>query len=651
MAQLGSSKVFGNLQVTGNIIAGTTITGTTLSISGTATAATFSGTLSGGLIASTQIVTIAGTSAAPAISPTGDSNTGMFFPSADTIAFAEGGVEAMRINSSGNVGVGTTTPETIRRNITVFDSGGGVVFTNSTSVKSALYSYETDSAGKVGTVSNHPFRIITNDQEKVTITTGGSVGIGTTNPSSKLHIEDTTPTLTLRDSRNITWSTGEQLGTISFSSADTSGIGIHETGFIRNINDYATAGNAQLAGALVFGSAEYNSAAVERMRITSSGNVGIGTTNPSTTLQVVGTITGTTFSGTLSGGGFLLNPSLTRVDSSQEGGQLNFNRPSDDTAYWILDTYGTSTAPSFRFLEMGSVTPRLQIDPGGAFKFNGSAGSSGQVLTSQGASSTPIWTTISGAGTVTSVAATVPTIMTISGTPVTSSGTLAFGLATQNANLVFAGPNTGAAATPTFRSLVAADIPNLGASYLPLSGGTLTGQLVISSGGASIVGAATFSTDINVSGMRIGRGAGAVSSNTAVGLLALQNNSAGSNNTGFGQYALNANTSGSGNVAIGSVVLWNSVNGNYNVGIGNNTLDYLSSGSNNIGIGRNAGTNLTTGSDNTIIGSLYGVTNMTSTVLLGAGTTERLKVNSTGVYVNGSTNNLNDALAIAWLGL
>ena len=40
----------------------------------------------------------AGTTAAPSISPTGDSNTGIFFPSADTIAFAEGGVEALRIN-------------------------------------------------------------------------------------------------------------------------------------------------------------------------------------------------------------------------------------------------------------------------------------------------------------------------------------------------------------------------------------------------------------------------------------------------------------------------------------------------------------------------------------------------------------------------
>ena len=53
----------------------------------------------------------AGSNTAPAITPSGDTNTGIFFPAADTIAFSEGGVESMRINSSGNVGIGTDSPE------------------------------------------------------------------------------------------------------------------------------------------------------------------------------------------------------------------------------------------------------------------------------------------------------------------------------------------------------------------------------------------------------------------------------------------------------------------------------------------------------------------------------------------------------------
>lgn len=72
-----------------------------------------------------------------------------------------------------------------------------------------------------------------------------------------------------------------------------------------------------------------------------------------------------------------------------------------------------------------------------------------------------------GGGTVTSVAMTVPSFLSVAGSPITTAGTLAVTLATQAANVVFAGPTSGGAAAPTFRSLVAADVPDLSASYQP----------------------------------------------------------------------------------------------------------------------------------------------------------------------------------------
>jgi hypothetical protein len=69
---------------------------------------------SGATLSSTDpLVFPAGTVSLPAITTTGDTNTGIFFPAADTIAFSEGGVEAMRIDSSGKVGIGETSMDAL----------------------------------------------------------------------------------------------------------------------------------------------------------------------------------------------------------------------------------------------------------------------------------------------------------------------------------------------------------------------------------------------------------------------------------------------------------------------------------------------------------------------------------------------------------
>jgi hypothetical protein len=91
----------------------------------------------------------AGTVSAPAITTTGDTNTGIFFPAADTIAFAEGGAEAMRIDSAGNVGIGTSSPAantkvTIQNSATV---SAGFDLKNSSGTTTALIKLAGAAAG------------------------------------------------------------------------------------------------------------------------------------------------------------------------------------------------------------------------------------------------------------------------------------------------------------------------------------------------------------------------------------------------------------------------------------------------------------------------------------------------------------------------
>jgi hypothetical protein len=84
---------------------------------GSVTSAKLAGGLSVGLTG--------GSASTPSLFFTGDANTGLFSPTADTIAFAEGGSEAMRIDSSGRLLVGTTTATA---NGGVLELSGGITF-------------------------------------------------------------------------------------------------------------------------------------------------------------------------------------------------------------------------------------------------------------------------------------------------------------------------------------------------------------------------------------------------------------------------------------------------------------------------------------------------------------------------------------------
>ena len=103
-----------------------------------------------------------------------------------------------------------------------------------------------------------------------------------------------------------------------------------------------------------------------------------------------------------------------------------------------------------------------------------------------------------GSGTVTSVGLSLPAIFSVSGSPVTTSGTLTAALATQLANLIWAGPVSGGAATPTFRAMVTADIPNDTVTYAKLQNISATlrvlGRIAAGAGDAEELTAANLYT-------------------------------------------------------------------------------------------------------------------------------------------------------------
>jgi hypothetical protein len=165
------------------------------------------------------------------------------------------------VNTTGRVGIGSNNPA-VELEVASVDTSQIRNRATVAGVDTRLVSIGlTANAGIVGTYSNHPFILYSNNAERIRITASGDIGIGTSSPAKKLHIEGDT-----------------------LLSANT-GAKLH----LYRISDTNTAFISSAAGGEITFTAGTTSPS-ERMRIDSLGNVGISTTLPSEKLHVNGNI-------------------------------------------------------------------------------------------------------------------------------------------------------------------------------------------------------------------------------------------------------------------------------------------------------------------------------------------------------------------------
>jgi hypothetical protein len=215
-----------------------------------------------------------GSAATPAIRGT-DANTGIFFPAADTIAFSEGGAEIARFDASGNMGLGVTPSTWSGVSGKALDFGAGSVFSTTTGagqtrvISNAYYNSAWKYKAAAGAAMyvcdsgniQHTWSVAASGSadanisftQAMTLDASGNLGVGTTSPSanSPVHINKAT-------------------------AADC---------YFRSSNSLATSvyGTSAAGESYVYNSAAYpitfSTNATERARITSGGDLLVGTTS------------------------------------------------------------------------------------------------------------------------------------------------------------------------------------------------------------------------------------------------------------------------------------------------------------------------------------------------------------------------------------
>jgi hypothetical protein len=191
--------------------------------------------------------------------------------------------------------------------------------------------------------------------------------------------------------------------------------------------------------------------------------------------------------------------------------------------------------------------------------------------------------------------------------------------------------------TGTIRLQESVEITGILTAINTLEASTVTTASAVFSGGVGIVKSLRVGSDSYVNDVRIGKGASGISTNTVLGVTALNAVVDGTDNTGVGFNSLNLVSSGDFNTAVGSTAsdsittannntslgyaaLTANVSSDQNTAVGANSLS-VTLGAKNIGLGYNSGSALATGNANVILGSATGstITGTDNNILLSDG--------------------------------
>jgi hypothetical protein len=261
-----------------------------------------------------------GTAALPSIYPGTDTNTGIYSPGADQLAVATNGTGRLFINATGNVGIGTTSPTTPLE-IASSGTANALISAFDATASRAYFQVGGTTSGRYTQIGTDTSTTFINDyfgtgiafqlsaSEKARIDSSGRLLVGTStalstdsifqvkssNPANVIEISrranDSSParfnfSKTRGDATDIVLN-NDTIGEILFRASD----GVVATPIAAGISTHVdgTPGPNDMPGRLVFSTtADGASSPTERLRINSSGNVGIGTSLPGATLEVAG---------------------------------------------------------------------------------------------------------------------------------------------------------------------------------------------------------------------------------------------------------------------------------------------------------------------------------------------------------------------------